>query len=76
MMQVMGQNISDIERRCAAGGNLYHELRQGKLMLMPSFTSGFQKMLKWLMASAPGAHLCYHALIIMLPKIQHLDTRD
>ena len=35
---------------CNAGGNLYHELRQGKLMLMPSFTSGFQKMLKWLMA--------------------------
>lgn len=38
----------------AAGGNLYHELRQGKLMLMPSFTSGFQKMLKWLMAPVPS----------------------
>ena len=37
-----------------AGGSLYHELRQGKLMLMPSFTSSFQKMLKWLMAPAPG----------------------
>ena len=36
-----------------AGGSLYHELRQGKLMLMPSFTSGFQKMLRWLMAPAP-----------------------
>ncbi|CAK0734469.1 hypothetical protein CVIRNUC_000435 [Coccomyxa viridis] len=35
------------------GGSLYHELRQGKLMLMPSFTSGFQKMLRWLMAPAP-----------------------
>ncbi len=45
---------------CAnAGGNLYHELRQGKLMLMPSFTSGFQKMLKWLMAPAPGACLSF-----------------
>lgn len=44
---------------CNAGGNLYHELRQGKLMLMPSFTSGFQKMLKWLMAPTPGACLSF-----------------
>lgn len=33
-----------------AGGSTYQEIRQGKLMLMPTFTSQFQKMLKWLMA--------------------------
>ena len=36
-----------------AGGTLYQEIRQGKLMLMPAFTAGFQKMLRWLMAPAP-----------------------
>ncbi len=38
----------------SAGGSTYQEIRQGKLMLMPTFSTSFQKMLKWLMASAPA----------------------
>ena len=37
-----------------AGGSTYQEIRQGKLMLMPTFTSQFQKMIKWLMAPTPA----------------------
>lgn len=37
-----------------AGGSTYQEIRHGKLMLMPTFTSQFQKMIKWLMAPTPA----------------------
>ncbi|BDA40733.1 Wee1-like protein kinase [Coccomyxa sp. Obi] len=36
------------------GGDKYQEIRQGKLMLMPTFTSQFQKMVKSLMAPVPA----------------------
>ncbi len=37
-----------------AGGDKYQEIRQGKLRLMPTFTSQFQKMVKSLMAPVPA----------------------